>query len=189
MCDQNSARRRLPPKLPRIRQTGLFQGEIHTGLIWENVRSEFGPAQLSSEKARGASNCGGVAGAFNVIGLGAAVGPDDRGIHGHCGGNAEFGFRDRVGYGGRSPGGWLGVRVWVALSFVPDWRWLLDSSDSPWYPSMKLIRQRRAGDWEGVFERMEQELEGVVLGAADDFKTETCGRAVVHLARTRAAGG
>jgi hypothetical protein len=35
------------PKLSGIRETGRFQGKIHTGLIWENVRSEFGPAQLS----------------------------------------------------------------------------------------------------------------------------------------------
>ena len=42
--------------------------------------------------------------------------------------------------------GALGVPVWVALPFVPDWRWLLDRSDSPWYPTMRLFRQRTAGE-------------------------------------------
>lgn len=50
--------------------------------------------------------------------------------------------------------GGLGVPVWVALPFVPDWRWLLERTDSPWYPTMRLFRQERAGDWTGVFRRM-----------------------------------
>ena len=51
--------------------------------------------------------------------------------------------------------GALGVPVWLALPYVPDWRWLLDRSDSPWYPTMRLFRQKRPGDWAGVFEEME----------------------------------
>jgi tetratricopeptide (TPR) repeat protein len=54
--------------------------------------------------------------------------------------------------------GALGVRVWVALCFVPDWRWLLHRSDSPWYPTMRLFRQDRRGDWQGVFRRIEVAL-------------------------------
>jgi hypothetical protein len=54
--------------------------------------------------------------------------------------------------------GALGVPVWVALSFVPDWRWLLDRSDTPWYPTMRLFRQDRRGDWQGVFRRIEAAL-------------------------------
>lgn len=46
--------------------------------------------------------------------------------------------------------GALGVRVWVALPFAPDWRWLLDRSKSPWYPTMRLFRQKSPGDWQGV---------------------------------------
>jgi len=40
--------------------------------------------------------------------------------------------------------------VWVLIPFAPDWRWLLERDDSPWYPSMRLFRQTVAGDWEGV---------------------------------------
>lgn len=54
--------------------------------------------------------------------------------------------------------GALGVPVWVALSIGADWRWLLDREDSPWYPTMRLFRQRRLHDWDEVFERMATEL-------------------------------
>jgi tetratricopeptide (TPR) repeat protein len=54
--------------------------------------------------------------------------------------------------------GALGVPVWVALSFVPDWRWLLDRSDSPWYPTMQLFRQKERGNWQGVFEEIKNAL-------------------------------
>jgi Flp pilus assembly protein TadD len=50
--------------------------------------------------------------------------------------------------------GSLDVPTWVALAYVPDWRWQLDREDSPWYPTMRLFRQRRRGDWAEVFERM-----------------------------------
>jgi tetratricopeptide (TPR) repeat protein len=54
--------------------------------------------------------------------------------------------------------GALGAPVWLALSTVVDWRWLLNRDDTPWYPSMRLFRQQRLGDWEAVFERMATEL-------------------------------
>jgi tetratricopeptide (TPR) repeat protein len=54
--------------------------------------------------------------------------------------------------------GALGVPVWVALRFAPDFRWLLERADSPWYPSARLFRQRRPGQWEDVFEQMAGEL-------------------------------
>jgi hypothetical protein len=54
--------------------------------------------------------------------------------------------------------GALGRPVWVALQHVPDWRWLLEGDDCPWYPTMRLFRQTARGDWRGVFERMAQQL-------------------------------
>jgi hypothetical protein len=50
--------------------------------------------------------------------------------------------------------GALGAPVWVALPFMPDWRWLLDRQDSPWYPTLRLFRQRQPGDWPEVFQRI-----------------------------------
>ena len=55
--------------------------------------------------------------------------------------------------------GALGVPVWLALSFVPDWRWLLERPDCPWYPTMRLFRQKWLGDWNDVFERIAAELQ------------------------------
>jgi Flp pilus assembly protein TadD len=54
--------------------------------------------------------------------------------------------------------GALGIGVWVALPFAADWRWLLDRSDSPWYPTMRLFRQKRRGDWAGVFQEIRAAL-------------------------------
>jgi hypothetical protein len=46
----------------------------------------------------------------------------------------------------------------VLLNWAPDWRWLLDRDDSPWYPTMRLFRQKARGDWNSVLERVELEL-------------------------------
>jgi hypothetical protein len=59
----------------------------------------------------------------------------------------------------------LGIPVWVALPLVPDWRWLLDREDSPWYPRMRLFRQSAWGDWAGVFERLTEALRQQVEAA------------------------
>lgn len=47
--------------------------------------------------------------------------------------------------------GAMGKPVWVAVPFAPDWRWMRGTDTSPWYPSMRLFRQKRHGAWEGVF--------------------------------------
>jgi tetratricopeptide (TPR) repeat protein len=54
--------------------------------------------------------------------------------------------------------GALGKSTWVLLPSAPDWRWLLDRDDSPWYPTMRLFRQTRFGDWAEVVERVRREL-------------------------------
>jgi len=58
--------------------------------------------------------------------------------------------------------GALGVPVWVALPYVPDWRWLLDRNDSPWYPTMRLFRQKAIGDWKGVFDEIYDEVRNLI---------------------------
>jgi hypothetical protein len=50
--------------------------------------------------------------------------------------------------------GALGRPTWTLLPFAADWRWLLGRDDSPWYPTMRLFRQKVPGDWDGVFERI-----------------------------------
>jgi Tfp pilus assembly protein PilF len=51
-------------------------------------------------------------------------------------------------------GGALGAKTWVALSFVGDWRWMINRDDSPWYPSIRLFRQKTMNDWDQVFDDM-----------------------------------
>jgi len=52
----------------------------------------------------------------------------------------------------------LGKETWIMISYVPDWRWLLDRDDNPWYPSAKLYRQEKIGDWDGVLEKVKCNL-------------------------------
>jgi Tfp pilus assembly protein PilF len=54
--------------------------------------------------------------------------------------------------------GALARPTWLLLPFAPDWRWQLDRADSPWYPTMRLIRQPAPGDWGAVIARVEAEL-------------------------------
>jgi len=53
----------------------------------------------------------------------------------------------------------LGKPTWILLPTTPDWRWLLNRSDSPWYPSVKLYRQKKIGEWEGVLEGISEDLK------------------------------
>ena len=55
--------------------------------------------------------------------------------------------------------GSLGRPVWLLLPHAPEWCWQLGRDDSPWYPTMRLFRQTRPGDWDGVFGRVSQVLE------------------------------
>jgi hypothetical protein len=62
--------------------------------------------------------------------------------------------------------GALGVRVWVVLQAVPDWRWLMQGAASPWYPTLRLFRQRVPGDWPELFERVAAQLQDVDIDRA-----------------------
>jgi ADP-heptose:LPS heptosyltransferase len=55
--------------------------------------------------------------------------------------------------------GALGKPCWVMLPFAPDFRWMLDREDSPWYPSMRLFRQQSTRDWDGVVARILEALQ------------------------------
>jgi tetratricopeptide (TPR) repeat protein/ADP-heptose:LPS heptosyltransferase len=58
--------------------------------------------------------------------------------------------------------GAMGRPVWVLLPAVPDWRWLLEREDSPWYPTMRLFRQKSPGAWTEVIDRVLAALAGRV---------------------------
>jgi ADP-heptose:LPS heptosyltransferase len=58
--------------------------------------------------------------------------------------------------------GALGKGVWVLLMLSPDWRWLLDREESPWYPTMRLFRQKNMGNWSEVVRRVASELTNVL---------------------------
>jgi len=58
--------------------------------------------------------------------------------------------------------GALGCPTWVLLPYLPDFRWLLDRDDSPWYPTMQLFRQRAPGDYVEVIDRVRTELAAMI---------------------------
>jgi diadenosine tetraphosphatase ApaH/serine/threonine PP2A family protein phosphatase len=62
--------------------------------------------------------------------------------------------------------GALGRPTFVALMHVPEWRWLLDRDDSPWYPATRLFRQSRAGDWSRVFARITDAVRALAAQAS-----------------------
>jgi hypothetical protein len=61
--------------------------------------------------------------------------------------------------------GALGKPTWLMLAFVPDWRWMLDRHDSPWYPTMRLFRQGPDREWGPVLDTIEAELKRLTNGA------------------------
>ena len=60
--------------------------------------------------------------------------------------------------------GALGVPIWVVMPRPADWRWMLDRADTPWYPSMRLFRQPRPGDWDSVFAELIEAARARVAG-------------------------
>jgi tetratricopeptide (TPR) repeat protein len=91
--------------------------------------------------------------------------------------------------------GAMGVPVWVLLPVAPDWRWLLFREDSPWYPTLRLFRQKALHDWNGVFQQVAEALRQLLaIGSArtvDQARRQQAGRlhaeAVVHLKEKRPA--
>jgi len=56
----------------------------------------------------------------------------------------------------------LNYRTWVVLKKIPDWRWMLDWNDSPWYPNMRLYRQKERDNWEEIFEIIKKDLQSLL---------------------------
>jgi tetratricopeptide (TPR) repeat protein/glycosyltransferase involved in cell wall biosynthesis len=88
--------------------------------------------------------------------------------------------------------GALAKPVWTLVTFTPDWRWLLDRDDSPWYPTMRLYRQSATGDWEGVIARVAADLSGLAerrARASGGATQEVPGRALFAEALRRRQAG
>ena len=68
--------------------------------------------------------------------------------------------------------GAMGKPVWALLPFAPDWRWMLNRQDSPWYPTMRLFRQKKWGQWIPVFQRVAEELR---KAAATEIRRQKSG--------------
>jgi tetratricopeptide (TPR) repeat protein len=79
--------------------------------------------------------------------------------------------------------GALAKPTWVLVPFAPDWRWLTDREDSPWYPTLRLIRQPSSGDWDAVIARVRTELS--VLVAARRLQYGSCLRARKSVAESQ----
>ncbi|HTZ39799.1 MAG TPA: tetratricopeptide repeat protein [Syntrophales bacterium] len=69
--------------------------------------------------------------------------------------------------------GALGKEVWTLLPFAPEWRWMMNREDSPWYPTMQLFRQERFGDWQGVIEKVKGELENRLTSTVENREKAT----------------
>src|SRR5215213_1712975 len=63
--------------------------------------------------------------------------------------------------------GALGVNTWTLLPFEADWRWMLDRPDTPWYPTMRLFRQRAEGEWTAVIDEVMRELANLKQGLSN----------------------
>jgi ADP-heptose:LPS heptosyltransferase len=68
-------------------------------------------------------------------------------------------------------GGALGVPVWTLLVHDPDWRWMRDRDDSPWYPTMRLLRQPGPGDWEPVISAVVSRLRTIARPPGDSARS------------------
>jgi len=66
--------------------------------------------------------------------------------------------------------GALGQRTWTLLPFEADWRWMVERDDSPWYPTMRLFRQKEEGRWDGVIHQVVRELRNISRAKAQRRK-------------------
>jgi len=66
--------------------------------------------------------------------------------------------------------GALAKPVWILLPYTPDWRWLLDRDDSPWYPTARLFRQDETRGWDGVLARVQAALDDDLRGSAHNAR-------------------
>ena len=114
---------------------------------------------FSLQKGPGREQIGEVAGRFAVVDLGGELDEDGGAFLDTAAVMQSLDLVVSVDTAAAHLAGALGVPVWLALSRIADWRWLRERADTPWYPSMRLFRQKELGDWRTVFAGMAGELE------------------------------
>jgi hypothetical protein len=133
---------------------------------WDRLRSipvaQFAPlfqvpgtSWVSLQKGPGADQLAAIAGQFDVLDLGPRLGDfaDTAAVMRHL--DLVIACDSAVAH----LAGALGVAAWTLLPLGPDWRWLLDRDDSPWYPTARLFRQTALLDWAGVVVRMREAMQ------------------------------
>ena len=111
-------------------------------------------ALVSLQKGPSADQAGGYFGRAPLVNIGAEIGDYDDTM-------ALLGSLDQIITVDTSVGhlsAALGRPTWILLAHAPDWRWLMEREDTPWYPTVRLFRQRTAGDWPEVMRRVASAL-------------------------------
>lgn len=125
---------------------------------FEPLAAVEGVQLLSLQRGPGVEQIDSLCSRFPVIELLDRSLPDDQGMADTAAIIANMDLIITVDTAVAHVAGAMGKPVWVVLSTMVDWRWLLDRDDSPWYPSTRLFRQERRGDWPPVFARVAAEL-------------------------------
>jgi tetratricopeptide (TPR) repeat protein len=113
---------------------------------------------VSLQKGRGSEQIRGLTGAFEVVDLESQLGTELESFMNLAAVIKNLDLVIACDTAVAHLAGALGMKVWLCLPFDPDWRWLLQREDTPWYPKMRVFRQTAPGEWEGVFERMAKEI-------------------------------
>lgn len=126
---------------------------------FESLANIEGIQLISLQRGPGVEQIDELGSRFSVIELLDRSPPDDQGMADMAAIIANIDLVITVDTAVAHVAGAMGKPVWVVLSTMVDWRWLLDRDDSPWYPTMQLFRQQRRGDWPPVFARMANQLK------------------------------
>ncbi|HEV3136685.1 MAG TPA: tetratricopeptide repeat-containing glycosyltransferase family protein [Pirellulales bacterium] len=133
------------------------------GLSWFTILAEVPGVQLYSlQKSRGREQLHMMDGRMSIIDLGSRIDNEAGAFMDTAAIMKNLDLVITSDTASAHLAGALGVPVWVALPLVPDWRWLMQGEACPWYPTMRLFRQTKWGDWQPVFERMAAELRLMV---------------------------
>ena len=154
------------------RRRGVLKAGVNAGIVWRGNKKT--DARRAMETAHVAKICA-VPG-VNWLSLQMDVTPEEQGLLSAAGvqgcGSLVSDWADTaalistldlivtVDTGVAHLAGALGKPVWILLPAVPDWRWLLERADSPWYPTARLFRQPAADDWDAVTQDVCRELTG-----------------------------